>query len=107
MLPEQIMEKINILIPMLIIIGMLYALVKFFVDRHRPVKTVKAKVIAKNRIENFSRYSGTGKSYRYAVVFEATGKKLSFYVGEFSYGGYRIGETGTLKYRGSRIVDFH
>lgn len=71
-----------------------------------PVRTVKAKVVDKNRTELFSKYSGTGKSYRYAVVFEADGKKVSFYVSEFSYGGYRKGETGTLKYQGRRIIDF-
>lgn len=71
-----------------------------------PVKTVKAKVVDKNRIEHFSKYSVTGKSYRYAIVFESEGKKLSFYVSEFSYGGYRKGEIGTLQYQGSRIIDF-
>ena len=31
----------------------------------------------------------------------------SFYVSELSYGGYRVGESGTLKYRGDRIIDFN
>lgn len=40
------------------------------------------------------------------VAFMANGKKRYFYVSEFSYGGYRINETGTLKYRGDRLLSF-
>ena len=70
-----------------------------------PEKSVWAQVVDKHKIEFFSR---TGPRARYTVVFQTdSGKKLSFYVSEFSFGGYRRGETGTLKYRGDRIIDFH
>ena len=70
------------------------------------LRTVKAKVIDKNKIEVFDKYKGNGKHTKYVIVFETEGKKRSFYVSEFSYGGYRVGETGTLTYRGDRIVSF-
>ena len=38
---------------------------------------------------------------------EIAGKKKVFYVSAFSYSGYRQNETGTLRYRGDRIIDFH
>lgn len=88
--------------------GVLYLLilVRFLKNWLAPVKKVRATVVDKNRIESFSKYSGNGKRYKYAVVFSAEGKKLSFYVSEFSFGGYRKGENGTLTYKGDRLIDF-
>ncbi len=75
-------------------------------NRYAPVKSVKAVVVDKQITEVFSKYAGNGKQKKYVVVFLANGKKLSFYVSEFSYGGYRIKEKGTLKYKGSKLIDF-
>ena len=86
----------------------LFALGKrFFRGRIGPTKTVRARVVDKQKNVAFSKYSGSGKSTAYIVVFEIGGKRKGFEVSEFSYGGYRIGEEGMLTYRGSRIVDFH
>ena len=71
-----------------------------------PVMTAKATVVHKQKVDTFSKYSGTGKHTRYAVTFSMGDKKRSFYVSELSYGGYRIGETGMLKYKGDRLIDF-
>lgn len=85
-------------------IKMLVRLVK---SRYGKVKTVKAKVIDKFQTETFSKYSGNGKDVQYRILFEAEGKKYSFRVSEFSYHGYQVGEKGTLKYQGDRLIDFH
>ncbi len=72
-----------------------------------PVKTVKARVCDKFKSEQFSKiYSTAARPVAYTVVFESAGKKRSFRVSAFSYDGYRIGEKGTLKYRGNRLIDF-
>ena len=42
----------------------------------------------------------------YEVTFKAGDKRMSFDVSEFSYNGYRINQRGTLRYKGSKIVDF-
>ena len=81
-------------------------LVKAVKNRYAPIKTVKAVVIDKNKVEAFSKYSGNGKSEKYVIVFSANGKKKSFYVSQFSYNGYRINEKGTLKYKGDKLIDF-
>ena len=81
--------------------------IRYARSRWGKVKTVKAKVVSKHTLETFSKYKGNGKSYRYVVTFEIDGKKKGFYVSEFSYGGYRVNEKGTLKYRGDKIIDFH
>ncbi len=81
-------------------------LVRFLLDRFSPVKTANATVVHKQTVETFSKYSGSGTHTRYSVTFQIGDKRRSFYVSEFSYRGYRIKESGTLKYRGSRIIDF-
>lgn len=81
-------------------------LVKLIKNRVAPVRTVKAVVLDKQKVEIFSKYSGTGKREKYVVVFSVDGKKKSFYVSRFSYGGYRLNEKGTLKYQGDKLIDF-
>ena len=97
--------------PMLMSVIWAVALIGFVIrtirNKRGPVKTVQAEVVGKQTVENFSKYSGTGKTTRYVVIFSAGGRKLSFYVSEFSYKGYKKGEKGTLKYKGDRLIDFH
>ena len=79
---------------------------KFFSARFGRVKTVKATIVHKQTVESFSKYAGNGAHIRYSVTFQTGGKRRSFYVSEFSYRGYKLNESGTLKYKGSRIIDF-
>ena len=79
---------------------------KLLQSRYGPLRTVKAVVADKQTVETFSKYSGTGKSVKYMVIFLVDGKKKSFYVSQFSYHGYRVNEKGTLKYRGERLIGF-
>lgn len=88
-----------------LLVSLVYAF-RFLRDRLSPVRTLKAVVIHKQTVETFSKYSGNGIHTKYAVTFQAGDKKLSFYVSEFSYKGYRVNETGILKYKGSRLIDF-
>ena len=81
-------------------------LVKAIKNRYAPVKTVNAVIVGKNIVEAFSKYSGSGKSKKYVIVFSINGKKKSFYVSQFSYNGYQINEKGTLKYQGDRLISF-
>lgn len=78
-------------------------LFRFLRSRFGKIRTVTAKVVGKQTVEQFSRY---GKRTKYAVTFLVEGKTKSFYVSEFSYGGYRKGEVGKLTYRGDRLMDF-
>ncbi len=71
-----------------------------------PQRSVKACVVRKNTVDIMDKYKASGKRKRYVIHFEAEGKRLSFYVSEFSYGGYRVGEKGTLTYKGDRLIGF-
>ena len=69
-------------------------------------RTVRAVVVDKYIEESFSKYSGTGQRERYVIVFSAQGETLSFYVSEFSFGGYQLHEEGMLTYQDGRIIAF-
>ena len=106
-MPENISNFVIIALFMgvgaLALVSLLVRVVK---NRYAPVKTAKAVVIDKNKVETFSKYSGTGKSEKYVIVFSVDGKKKSFYVSQFSYNGYRVNEKGTLKYKGDKLIEF-
>ncbi len=77
-------------------------------SRFGPVKTVQARVVDKFKDDRAARiYGRMSRTVRCYVVFAIGDKKKAFAVSEFSYGGYRLNETGTLKYQGDRIIDFH
>ena len=91
----------------LMLLVSLLAFGRWVLKKFAPVKTVQAKVVDKHIIKLAYSKTGTyGKKERHCVVFQVEGKKLSFYVNEFSYNGYRKGETGRLTYKGDRIIDF-
>ncbi len=79
---------------------------KLLWDRITPVKTVPAQVTGKYIAENTSIRMGSSRIPLHKVVFLIHGKERSFTVSSFSYGSYCKGQTGTLKYKGSRILDF-
>ncbi len=87
-------------------LALIRIIVKLIQNRYAPVKTVKATVIDKQKVETFDKYSGNGKHEKYVVVFSVDGKKKSFYVSQFSYSGYRINERGMLKYKGNKLIGF-
>lgn len=86
--------------------AMVRLLMKGLKSKYGPVKTVEAVVVDKHIIETFSKYSGNGKHEKYVIVFSVNGKKKSFYVSQFSYGGYRVNEEGRLTYKGDKLIDF-
>ena len=102
-MPEYFGAYIGVAVTILWFVGML---VWFFRRQCGRTKSVKATLVNKQVTEDFSKYSASGKSYHYYVTFSINGKRRSFQVSEFSYNGYHKGETGTLKYKGDRLIDF-
>jgi hypothetical protein len=78
----------------------------FIKNRFAPTKTVHATVIDKFISPVISKTPGFSPKKKHTVVFMAENKKLSFSVSEFSYSGYKIRESGNLKYKGNRIIEF-
>ena len=90
----------------LILLCWIFIFGKIIISRYAPVKTVQAKVVDKYMPDMVSKYHGTWKPERYVVVFASKDKKLSFDVSKFSYGNYQVHQTGTLKYKGTKIISF-
>lgn len=102
-LSNQIIVIVFAIISILALVGIVLKVVRNLLA---PVKTVKAEVIDKHINESFRKYAGNGKQEKYVVTFSVNGKKKGFYVSSFSYNGYRIGEKGTLKYKGDQLIGF-
>lgn len=96
----------NYLAILLFLVCWILLIIKFIKNKYSSVKTVKAVVVDKYKAQNVSRIQGAFKTERYIVVFSAGNKKLAFDVSEFSFQSYKINEKGTLKYKGSKIIDF-
>jgi len=79
---------------------------RFIKSRYARVRAVKAVITDKYKNKIVSRMQGTLKKESYIVVFDTGNKKLSFMVSEFSFANYRVGEKGTLTYKGDRLIDF-
>ena len=102
-MPENFSAYIGVAVTILWFVGML---VWFFQRQYGRTKSVKATLVNKQVTEDFSKYSASGRSYHYYVTLSFDGKRRSFKVSEYSYNGYHKGETGTLKYKGDRLIDF-
>ena len=100
---EIITTTINIGLSLFWIVLIILLIVRVIKNKLAPFKTVKAEVLSKSVNEVFTRY---GYKQRYSVVFLANGKRLSFFVSEFSYNGYKEKEVGYLTYKGNKIIDF-
>ena len=90
----------------LLALGVLAAVYRIMRMWVLPAKSVKAVVVDKYKYDTPAPRSPTGKDTTYAVIFLVNGKKKRFYVLPFTYDGYRIGESGTLKYKGRRLLGF-
>ena len=77
-------------------------------SRFGTVKSVYATVTDKCKTENgtYSKWQSLFPQKHFTVVFDVSGKRMSFYVSEYSYDGYHKGQRGTLIYKGNRIIDF-
>ena len=102
-MPENLVGYIGVT---LTIVWFVCMLVWILQRRFGSTKTVRATVVNKQVNEVYSKYSGNGKIKQYYVTFLIGKKRRSFKVSEFSFNGYRKGETGTLKYKGDRLIDF-
>lgn len=106
-MPENVSNIVIIcLVAGIGILALVGLLVKVIKRKRASVQTVPAVIVDKHKTQVFSKYAGNGKQEKYVVVFSAGGKKLSFYVSEFSYRGYRVEEKGMLTYKGDQLIRF-
>ena len=80
---------------------------KFLHQKVMREKTVFAKVVDKYCSEKASHYPGVGQAEQYTIVFQAKDKRLAFFVSKVTYRNYQKNQTGSLTYRGRKLIDFH
>ena len=80
---------------------------RFIKSRYANVRTVKAVITDKYKYDPVSHVPGTFNNMAtYTVVFSVGTKKLAFGVSEYSFANFRVGEKGTLTYKGGRLIGF-
>ena len=98
-------NTIFLFIGIVIIVGLLFRII---LNKFGNEKEVEAKVLNKQYYQ--CRLARKAENFRdedsYVVTFLAGDKKLSFYVSEYSYNGYTINQKGTLKFKGTMLIDF-
>ncbi len=103
---EIVNNVLAILAAVFAVFCMVIVVVEFSTRRNMPEKKVKAQVCDKYESRRVTRYPGSFSPTHYTVVFSTDKGKLSFSVDPSSYANYKVGEKGTLKYRGGRLIDF-
>lgn len=87
---------------------MIGLLLRIILNKFGNEKEVEAKVINKKYYQ--SRLARKAENFRYedcyVVTFLAVDKKPSFYVSEYSHNGYKVNQKGTLRYKGTMLIDF-
>lgn len=102
----MISNIINMVLSALVLICWVLIAARCVINSCASVKVVRAKVVDKYKQRTITKFYGTFMREGCVIVLEANGKRLSFSVSEFSYDGYALGETGTLKYKGNRLISF-
>ncbi len=99
-----IVNTIFIIIGTVILTG---TTIKMLKNSFSPVKSINATVTDKQTYLRRTFHLKTPNcEQKYIITFMSGKKKLSFYVSPFSYNGYKINQTGILKYKGTKLIDF-
>ena len=102
---DDYINTIFLFIGIVITVGLLLCII---INKFGNEKEIEAKVINKQYYQ--SRLARKAENFRdedcYVVTFLAGDKKLSFYVSEYSYNGYKVNQKGTLRYKGTTLIDF-
>lgn len=98
---------VNIIFVILIAVLSFSIIIRSVKNRFSAEKCVSATVINKEAYtKQTMSHQGPRTTRKYTITFLAGTERMYFDVSEFSYSDYEINQTGTLKYKGSRIIDF-
>lgn len=88
----------------LVILVFAFFIVNFILDSKAPKTDVKAKLI--DKLIESSIDANNIIQENYILVFEINNQKKMFSVSYANYKKYKVGVTGTLRYKRNRFVDF-
>ena len=99
---------INIFLGLIGVVIVVGVIIRVFKNTFSIVKEVPATVVDKQKYQEriYRKSQAPFDRTRYVITFLCDNKKLYFDVSELSYSHYYINQTGMLKYKGSKIIDF-
>lgn len=101
----NIVNFIFVLIGIVIIIGVI---AKICFNYFSKEKEVRATVINKQSYDKqiYRKSQAPFTKKEYVITFQCRNKKRYIEVSELSYSNFRLNQKGTLRYKGSRLIDF-
>jgi hypothetical protein len=101
-----VQEAIMTLLFLIIFVGIARKFIKNYFSKSI---AVNAKVIDKiaTTFQTASSYAPKSKATDYVIVFYANGKTIRFKTSIWIYDSVKKGETGLLKYTGTRLISFN
>ncbi len=101
----RVINYIFVILELVIIIGIVAKILhNYFSKEKREEAVVINKQSFDKTIYRKSHAPFVKKSY--VITFQCRNKKRNFDVSELSYNNYILNQKGTLKYKGSRLIDF-
>lgn len=96
------------------VVNLIFALigaiiVKVIINLFSKEKSIKAIVVDKQSYDKqiYRKSQAPFTRKEYVITFLCGNKKRYFNVSELSYRNYKVKQKGTLKYKGSQIIDFN
>ncbi len=102
----NIVNYVFVVIGAIIIIGVI---ARFSYNKLSTERLEEAVIIDKQCYDKriYRKSSASFAKKYYVITFKCKNKRRHFYVSELSYTNYKVGQKGTLKYKGSHLVDFN
>ena len=102
---RNIVNFIFTLIGAVIVIGII---IKVIINMYSKEKSIHAVVVDKQSYDKqiYRKSQAPFTRKEYVITFLCGDKKKYFNVSALSYGNYRINQKGSLRYKGSRLIDF-
>ena len=99
---------VNILFILISIIIAAGVLTRVYKNCFAKTKSCPATVFDKQRffVKRFFKNDALKTEEKFTVTFLCGNKKITFYVSEISYENYIINQSGVLKYKGNKLIDF-
>lgn len=100
-----LINYVFVILELVIIVGIIAKLLHNFFSKE---KREEAVVVNKQSFDKtiYRKSQAPFVKKTYVITFQCKNKKRHFDVSELSYNNYRINQKGTLKYKGSRLIDF-
>ncbi len=101
----NIVNFVFVLIGIVIIICIIAKIFSNHVFNEKEVKAMVINMQCYNK-QIYGKIQAPYIKKQHVITFQCGNKKRHFDVSELSYGNYKINQTGILKYKGRRLIDF-